>query len=275
MSTYVLYHGNCPDGFSAAWAARKILGDQAHYVPVQHHQPFPDLEGCTTLYIVDFSYPKQTLLDWTTRMEKIIVLDHHKTAQHDLSGLPPLEEAEQGNSTIGVRFDMNKSGAVLAWEFFHPEKAVPQLLLYVQDKDLWRFQLPQSKAVSAALDSYAKEFEVWDALELGRLKHEGRIILRMTNRLVDRLCQSVYWKDVGDHCVPIVNTPILGSEIGNELCLRFPEAPFAACYSDIGEKKRKWELRSIGDFDVSEVAKEFGGGGHKNASGFTEQFRSD
>jgi nanoRNase/pAp phosphatase (c-di-AMP/oligoRNAs hydrolase) len=37
----------------------------------------------------------------------------------------------------------------------------------------------------------------------------------------------------------------------------------------INAKKSKVSLRSKGNFDVSEIALKFGGGGHKNAAGFT------
>ena len=48
--------------------------------------------------------------------------------------------------------------------------------------------------------------------------------------------------------------------------------PFAACYWDT-PKGRVFSLRSSDDgADVSEVAKQYGGGGHRNASGFTVSF---
>lgn len=270
MNTYILYHGNCPDGFGAAWAAWKKLGDAATYLPVQHDLPMPELEAGAQVYIVDFSYPADVLQPLSELMHSIIVLDHHKTAQEGLAGLPHLDELEAGQGNIGVLFDMEKSGAMLAWEYFHPNEPVPELIRYVQDKDLWQFKLPDSKAFSAGLSSYPFDFEFWDTLDIKQLKQEGHIILRMSNNLVERLMDRVYWRDLGGYHIPVVNSPFFGSDLGHTLCQRFPEAPFAASYSDKDANKRIWELRSEGDFDVSAVAKQLGGGGHRNAAGFTE-----
>lgn len=271
MKTYVLYHAHCPDGFGAAWAAWTRLGDDARYFPVSFDEALPEMDEGSRVVIADFSYPKDVLLELASKMNEVVVLDHHRSAARNLSGLPSLEAVERGESALGVRFDMDKSGAVLAWEFFHPQKAVPLLLRYVEDKDLWRFQLDDSRAVSAALSSYPKRFELWQGLRLDELKQEGKVLLRLLDRWVKRLVASAYWREVGGYRVPVVNTPMLGSDVGNRLCQTFPEAPFAACYSDHDERTRHWELRSIGEFDVSEVAQGLGGGGHRNASGFSEK----
>ncbi len=47
----------------------------------------------------------------------------------------------------------------------------------------------------------------------------------------------------------------------------FGDVLFVAAYKDMADR-RLWSLRSRGDFDVGEVAKARGGGGHKNAAGF-------
>lgn len=270
MNAYTLYHGNCPDGFGAAWSVWKALGSQAEYIPVQHDQPLPKLKPGSKVYLVDFSYPQAVLMQLADVMQQVVVLDHHKSAQQALAGLPSLEAVERGDSNIGARFEMEKSGAVLAWEFFHPKQPLPALLQYVQDKDLWRFSLPHSRAVSAALSSHPFDFEVWETLNIDQLQQEGQVLVRLLDRYVERLVERAYWRRLGDYEIPVVNTPLLGSNVGNQLCVRFPEAPFAACYSDPSEGQRHWELRSKGAFDVSEVAVQFGGGGHRNAAGFTE-----
>jgi oligoribonuclease NrnB/cAMP/cGMP phosphodiesterase (DHH superfamily) len=273
MTTYVLYHGNCPDGFGAAYAAWKSLGDTADYIPVQHHEPVPELEAGSDVYIVDFSYAADTLQELSNTMQRIIILDHHKSAQKGLAAIPSLEEMEKQQSNIGARFDMEKSGAILTWEFFHPNHPVPELLRYVQDKDLWKFKLPNSREVSAALGMNPFDFNVWNRLDPAVLMEEGKPLVKMTDRMVTRLASSAFWRELDGHKIPVVNTPILASQIGNHLCELYPDAPFVACYYDINPHQRNWELRSRGEFDVSEVATKLGGGGHKNASGFTESLR--
>ena len=139
---YVLYHANCFDGTGAKFAAWKRFGDAAYYIPVQYGKPFPDMVKLgpeTDVYILDFSYPRDFLEELHSKVHKLVVLDHHKTAQADLAGLDY------------AKFDMNKSGAVLAWEYFHPGKVVPDMLRLIQDGDLWKFEFAETKALRAAL----------------------------------------------------------------------------------------------------------------------------
>ena len=124
--SYVLYHANCFDGMGAAYAAWTQLGDvNVEYIPVQYGSPPPETEAGSNVYIVDFSYSKGTLDEIKGKSAHMIVLDHHKTAAEDLDGYP------------GAIFDMKRSGAMLAWDYFHPGVHAPLLLDYIQDRDLW------------------------------------------------------------------------------------------------------------------------------------------
>lgn len=262
--TLVLYHGHCADGFGAAWAAWTALGDQAAYQPVQYGAPLPDVAGYDTLYCVDFSYPRAQILQWQVDHERVIVLDHHRTAEAELAGL------------AGCTFDMDKSGAMLAWEHFRGPQPAPYLIRFVQDRDLWRWAMPHSREVSAALWSYPMEFDVWSALALrldcaaGDVVSEGEAILRYMGQQVALICDQARHVEVDGHAVPMVNATNLWSEIGEELLRRYPDAPYAATYYETKHGLRKWSLRSRGDFDVSAVAQRHGGGGHKAAAGYEE-----
>lgn len=254
MARYILFHANCPDGFGAAYAAWKKWGKEAQYLPVKHGNPPPELEPHSELFIIDFSYDRETLLQ-LAEQHQLKVLDHHKTAQDDLAGLDFAE------------FDLKRSGAVLAWNYFHPQTEVPLLLQYVQDQDLWNWALPDSREICTALSIYPFDFATWDTLDVAQLRAEGQVVLRYKQQLIEQLLRRVDWFEILGHKVPTVNTPLFASELGNQLCLDYPEARFSACYSEL-DGMRKFSLRSIGDNDVSAVAKHFGGGGHPNASGF-------
>lgn len=256
--THVIYHGNCDDGFGAAWSIWKLLGDRVTYYPAQHGEPVPPLPDGSVLAMVDFSYKRPVVEGLKKRLKDVVILDHHVTAQADLQDLDY------------AVFDMERSGAHLAWNFFHPDQPLPELLAYVEDKDLWHFRLPESKEVTAALRSYPMDFLVWDAFEVEQLKKEGVALLRLQNQQVDAHCKRMRWENLGGHRVPIVNASDYRSEIANRLCTLHPEAHFAAAYYDTQEGYRSWSLRSVGDFDVATLARRWGGGGHKNASGFTE-----
>lgn len=277
MKTAVLYHAHCADGFGAAWAVWKKIGDVADYLPCSYGAPVPDVSQYAMVVLVDFSYPRAQLDDWRASGVLPVIIDHHKTAQADLEGYP--------NAT----FDMEHSGAWLAWRHFHPEVPAPPLVAYVQDRDLWTWGLDQSREVSAALWSTPMTFDAWSdfAIRLeGSGEHgwhgvvrEGAAILRYMDQQVDLITAQAsldYWTIprvdglAGKVTLPVAvcNATNLWSEIGEALLRKFPDATFAASYYDSRHGTRKWSLRSRGDFDVSAVAKRYGGGGHAAAAGF-------
>jgi len=191
-----------------------------------------------------------------------LVLDHHETAQKELSGLE------------FAHFDMERSGATLAWDHWHPGESPPGLIRYVEDRDLWRFALPKSRAVNAAISSYPFEFEVWDKFQVHVLAEEGKHVLRATRQQVVKQADRAIIQDVGGYPVPTVNASSYNSDLLAELNLRHAEAPFAACYVDMGDGRRRWSLASVGNFDVGTLAASLGGGGHYHRSGFVQDIQS-
>lgn len=266
---YVLYHGNCYDGFGAAYAAWKHLGNEAKYIPVTYGAELPDLTGASHVYILDFSYPYQTLEGIAEHMP-LTLIDHHKTAKENL------QDWWHHNATVII--DMAKSGALLTWEYFHRYPAespsdpglpvpAPLLIQHISDRDLWEFKLEGTKAVHKALVSLPMDFGVWDSLDVEVLKKDGVILERLHDQLVKNICEKAWTTDIDGHKVPTVNTSIAWSEVGDYMAKENPTAPFVASFT-VMKNSVMWSLRSRGDFDVSAVAKKFGGGGHKNAAGF-------
>lgn len=257
---YVLYHSKCYDGFGAAWAAWKALGDSAKYIPVSYGYPPPEMPDAEHVYIVDFSYPADVLLRLVQEVGPVTVIDHHKTAKE------ALESVLGAHSHLHTIFDMEKSGALLTWEYFHKTDA-PALIKHISDRDLWKFELDGSAKIHKALVSLPMDFKVWDSLDMEQLKKEGEIAERLYTQLVDNIVESAWLMEMDGHEIPVVNTSIAWSEVGHALNTRFPGAPFAASFT-VFDTQVMWSLRSQGDFDVSAVAKKFGGGGHKNSAGF-------
>ena len=144
-------------------------------------------------------------------------------------------------------------------------------------------ELPDSRAVSAYLSSREMDFATWDNIARDfetaegylRAVEAGKAILRSKQQDVRRIAQLAYVGEVGEHRVPVVNSSIMQSEIGEYLVNAHPESPFAAIYFDVSPTVRKWSLRSRGNgFDVSQLAKQFGGGGHPAAAGFSQSIKS-
>lgn len=264
----VIYHANCSDGFAAALAAWKELGDDATYYPASYGEEPPDVHK-KQVFMVDFSYKRPVLLEMAAKAESIVILDHHDTAEQELVDLP---------SNVTAIFDQAKSGAVLAWEYFvGPD--VPGLINIVQDRDLWQFKLPGTRAITAAIFSYNWTFELWDSwLEttgaVTQLWNEGAALLRSQDKNIQALCDPAHVDftafDIDGERVeaPTVNCPwMFASDVGHELCNRYPDAPLSVTYM-VGRDKVKFSLRSNDKIHCGKIAEKFGGGGHPNAAGF-------
>lgn len=248
----VLYHAECMDGFGAAWALWKRF-PQARFVPVKHGFPQPEGLERQHVVMVDFSYHRDDILALADCTASLQILDHHITAESALADLPY------------AYFDMDRSGAVLAWEWAHAQP-VPWLLQYVQDKDLWRWQLPHSREISAALASYPFDFVIWEQLQFDTVKVEGTGILRAENNLIDKLVQNPVMVSLAGYTVPAVHSPVLASQIGEQLAARHA---FGVIWHQ-KDGRRYFSLRSkSGGISVSEIARQYGGGGHMHAAGFS------
>ena len=264
-----IYHGNCADGFSAAWVLWKVFTNLK--INVEFHAgvyqtPPPDVTG-KVVYILDFSYKRPVLLEMATQAKVIIIIDHHKSAMEDLVDLP---------SNVIPYFSLDNSGAMLTWNYFHPGIEPPLLLRHVEDRDLWKFHLRHTREIQAALFSYPYEFEIWDHLMTSEKAYDqliidGTAIERKHFKDISELL-GVTTRDmvIGGYRVPVANLPYtMASDAGHELA---KGQPFAACYWDTPEG-RVFSLRSNkNSVDVAEVAKQYGGGGHRNAAGFRVSF---
>lgn len=267
MRTICVYHANCYDGICAAWVVSKVYPN-AEFVPMQYGMPATELQRFLPqesdeirIIIVDFSFRQDEMI-WLSGAREILVLDHHKTAQKECEGLK------------FCKFDLNESGASLAWKYFFPKQKIPILIEYIKDRDLWLWKMPDSKYINDYIQCHDLTIESMQRLadsleiEVSSAALAGNAINMYKKASVKRACETAWLEDIAGFFVPCVNATGLISEIGNQLCLIHPDKPFAASFFVKDDGSRVYSLRSIGDFDVSEVAKRFGGGGHKNAAGF-------
>lgn len=285
-----VFHGGCDDGFGAAWAIWKRWGNDVVYVPSSYGQPLPiGMEDKHVLF-VDFSAKRPEIEALAQVAKSIVIIDHHKSAEaelepfkvglcggakfvpDDLDGMFR-DMAELDRPPVLAWFDMDQSGAVMAWKFAHPDAIIPRFLRYIEDRDLWRFRYgDQTKRFSAALRTYPMDFKTWDGLisRPDNLADEGVGILRAHNVNIQKFLADAYMGEISGHLVPIVNIHgYYASDIGNALLQKYPEAPFAGTWSRGADGMIKYSLRSEDSrLDVSQIAQKFGGGGHRNAAGY-------
>ena len=267
-----VYHAGCPDGFGAAFAAWQAWGEDALYVARGHDDPLrpADYAGDHVLF-ADIAPPAGAWLELAEQVERLVVLDHHVSARDRYAAEPALAEAVERNGHRVV-FDLAHSGAVLAWHHLHPERPLPGLLAYIEDQDLWRWQLPGTREVNATVSSHLRSFETWRRLAaapLDTLVAEGRPILRAMRMEVDRALAARHPVRVLGLELEAVNARLQRAEIGHELAERRAfGTPAGAVYRLTGTRVDV-SLYSVGEFDVAKLAERLGGGGHRNAAGFS------
>jgi len=259
----ILYHDKCPDGFGGAFAAWKKFGADASYIPAKRGEPFPEgLEG-KEVYLIDFtSYPKEVLLDFEKKAKKFVILDHHVSAKESITAVK--EHV----------YDPERSGAGIAWNYFHAEVPLPLFMQYVQDTDLWKYVLPHQAELRAYMNTLPLEFELWDRLladfeipeRLSEYVKKGEAYLEYLTHLRKELSEDASLANFEGYEIYTLNAPgFFFSDLGNELALK--KGPFSLMWYE-KEGTRRFGLRSDGSIDVSVIAKRYGGGGQKSAAGF-------
>lgn len=266
----VIYHGrNCPDGFASALAAWLYYEGQAEFVGLDHGDiksmdDLPPLAG-RAVYILDFSFSPEILRSIDERAAKLVMLDHHKSAADKLTGF---------SCRCGVvHFDMHKSGARLAWEFFHPEQPVPDLVRFVEDRDIWVWQYAESAGFLAALDMEPFNFERWneiasfDAMQLAIYVERGRAMDDKFNKLAAGIAEGAQTLTFNGVSGLMVNAPgVFHSVVGDMLSSQ--SGTFALMWSVDKSGVIKAGLRSQRAFNCIPLAESMRGGGHAQACGF-------
>jgi len=264
----VIYHGSCYDGFTAAWLLWRAFGD-IEFLPAVYGKPTPIPTGKNVL-MVDYGhhqehFTRQDAIDLNEACDNFLILDHHVTAQAALEGLDFVE------------FDMERAGCEMVrdWlgEDLKPEAHLEHpawLVDHVADRDLWKLRIPTTPFVHAYYTSVPMTFEAWSelaALELADVCRLGSAI----RQSIDRYCEKVgaeaidIWTPWG--ATSMVNAPYLNaSELASWLLDRGPHQ-WSVAWFQRGDGRFQYSLRGR-EFDVSEVAKACGGGGHAGAAGF-------
>lgn len=262
--TVILYHGGCPDGFGGAYAAWKKFGDTAEYIPLHRGEmPPEDLENAR-VYLIDFTYPRDVMDGLLARVGSLVVLDHHDGVQEIVEAMP--EHV----------FDNDRSGATIAWSYFHPDIPVPYFLKLIEDQDIYRLALPDTVPLHAYIETRPFDFEEWD---------------RFTEALEDPASREAFLEKARTYAEYFellvemaVNKAKLVSFEGYEIYFGTAH-PFKSLKSHVGNRlaKKKGPLslvaaahpngygvsiRGDGSVNVAEIAERFGGNGHANSAGF-------
>jgi len=275
----LLYHGDCVDGFASAFAGyyfmrTKNQRKKISFIPCQHQKPPPIVSGKNVL-LCDFSYKAPILKQLLANSNKLCILDHHVSAEKDLKEIPAKHKV----------FNKAHSGAYITWAYFFGEETVPLMIKYIEDNDIWRKAMPNTKAFTSYVFNMPKTFELYEKMLDD--SHVHSVVIPVGDGMskqndtyimdgVKKAAVHLMLIDSRLYFVATVNTSILKSEIGNTLFFHNPNINFACCYSKNPYTGETFiSLRSIDSAtDVEVIASRIGGGGHRNAAGVS-LFNSD
>jgi oligoribonuclease NrnB/cAMP/cGMP phosphodiesterase (DHH superfamily) len=258
----VFYHKDCTDGFCGAWAAWKKFGDEAEYVALDPNATAPDLKE-KEIYTIDMGFSAVENEKLIANNSRLTTIDHH------------ISRKDTVPMTQDYSFDINHSGCVLAWKYFHPNNPIPKLLLQVEDFDLWRFNLAGTNEIVSFLDLYDFNFEIYSELakdfedekKVTEFIKSGSLLSEHESKQVERIINSGAMLAIFEGIKTyVVNSSLYNSRIGDRLWRILP--PMGIIWNE-EDGKRCVSLRSNGETDVSILAAKHGGGGHKASAGFT------
>lgn len=285
----IIHHGGCPDGTAAAWAIwsrlRAVSPDiEVQLIPASYDMPLPEwgdpgpdgeVYGPDEVYVVDFSWPVEDMIKLSQRCGWLCHLDHHQTAIDDMAA--HADEVAAKAIPYYRQLDPTKSGAVLAWEFAHVGEPVPPLLQYVQDRDLWRWELPRSRQVGSLILTLSPNVEDWDhyaGLSLGDLLTQADGAYDFEQAAVRSALKGARWctmvaPDGEIREFPIFPSPYILGSTGCEQLMEIAGSDMAGYFIDRNDGQVQFGFRSRNGVTVHDWAKKFGGGGHPQASGCT------
>jgi len=297
----VIFHKNCPDGYGALsgvvykYGVKNLFYDESEdliynydnsfvAIPTNHSTDFTRLRELLT------KYPNDTFVIYSVdifaakifevvrefpNVEKVIVIDHHRTAKEILEkGI-----TEEVKDRFEIHINMDYSGATLTWKVLNG--FIPEVMKYIEDRDIWKWEIPDSMYVLTAFDTkifnvlkpnqiVEKLLELVEHFPKEDLAREGQSMLEFKESVVSRLVNnSVHIIELpSGHRLYAVNSPVFQSDIGNRLAQISPGG--VGCVYSISPKEEdvyvNCSLRSVNG-KARLIAQANGGGGHDNAAG--------
>lgn len=276
-----IYHNADLDGkCSAAIVLRHFGENNVELVGMNYRDEFPweKIDGDTDVIMVDFSLqPFPRMLELEDRCANLVWIDHHKSAIDDYNG-------QSRRWETSLRTD--QAACELVWDYYCTKQPMPQAVYYIGRYDIWQWRdKPDILSFQYGLNSVenSPSGAIWDSIlavgpEVTRvtdsLVHAGQHIVRYKTRQNAVYAQEtafpLTWKGLRFIAsnVQLSNSAVFDAVFD-------PEKHDAML--TFGYRKGGWsiglysnpELCQERGIHLGALAKEFGGGGHPGAAGFS------
>lgn len=267
MKVFCYFHNDDLDGWGSSAVIKKAYPN-AEFCGYNYEDEIKLVSGYDIVFMVDCSVPTEKMKFLMDNNKDFIWIDHHaKKIWQILETLNPKGLRDTEN---------NHSACVLAWMYLYPKEEIPEVLLYIEDLDLWKFNLPNSKKINMTLNIEYKGWREsikelfykgeWKFKEQ-ELRIHGELYIRMENNQIEYLLKTIHIIDFHGYKTGVVNSPVHTSFIGHQILDKNPDIQIALIWYCNGDTVY-CSLRSRCDINVADIAEQYGGGGHKPASGF-------
>lgn len=273
----------------------KLSSDRLlNYILNHNNLPTDDISYLKNveLYIVDFSLPYEVIKEFSSIFKSILILDHHKTSYENFSSNGTIETIKNNWKKINLFpncafiYSEKESGAKLTYKYLNnisDDNDLPMYIKLVSDRDMWEFNFKDTNLFYYGIEFVKpKSFEELDNLineKFNDLLSYGKYVEINLNNYIKNLASShlVYITGINiatnEHIRGgLINAELkhaseLGSYIVNHEKLEH-RVDFCIIFI-ISNNNVLCSIRSRKEFDCSVIAKKYGGGGHKNSSGFS------
>ncbi|MFP4645590.1 MAG: DHHA1 domain-containing protein [Candidatus Woesearchaeota archaeon] len=267
------YHHDDEDGWASA-AIVELKHPETDFQECHNDYAYDLVSGYDEVYVVDFSFSQVDFQTLVAQNEKVIWIDHHKSAIAQIS-----LELE------GLR-DSSRAACALTWLYCFPEHSLPPVIAHIEDVDLWKFSLEYTSEFLAYLNSLllpGKEvgiikniLETYSEKDYASAYEIGEHISRFEKAGVTKQAHSGVRQKLFGHEAVVFFASRQASLLGHIALDIYADAEIAVIIRYIedtsGQRRFKYSLRSRHDeVDVSEIASRFGGGGHAGAAGFVSE----
>lgn len=293
----IIYHANCIDGSVGALCAYYDF-PKAYFHAATHNKEDDILDNVKDkdVYFIDFCYKEDKTRAICELAKSVVFLDHHQTSLPYIekivneysSNKLTLEDVGRTSMKEAVSLDkcksfcsMDKSGAMLAYEYFSKARYSinVEVVEMVQDRDLWKWEYPETEAVTSFLYTLPQfdptvtqtflDWHCYAGYSIAELKDLGQPIVKARQKNIEDGCKRAFKARMFDKEIYIANATDCFSEIAGELALK---GEFGATFHINSQGKYVYSLRvANGDLDISVLAETVGGGGHKKAAGCTSE----
>ena len=293
---YIVYHGGDTDGFCSGAIVRDFCnkkGWESELYPMNYGDEFSLMDKLTkedTVYMVDFSLqPYEQMIKLGKKCE-LIWIDHHKTSVEALAS-PGFDAIVNHANHIVV--DTSCAACELTWRYLYPNLEVPRMIRLLSlydtwnhnDKEPWERIEAFQTGLGVNETNPSKNWDLWQTMFDFYKKTEGKIDREiLESDIINDICKD---GDVINAYLTRRNETLMASHgfiaewegykcfiingdgyLANYLTSspQFGDCEVGVVYSNVEGKYWVISLRSR-TVDVSEIAKRYGGGGHRNSAG--------